>query len=86
MNLRHQNDGWESWLRAGLGEPPAPDFAAWRARDENARRLGCAGGGSFFPIVANPQDSHAPFELDRGGAARRVLSLSCFAPPELPAN
>jgi hypothetical protein len=28
--------GWEDRLRAGLGEPPRPDFEAWRARHADA--------------------------------------------------
>ncbi|MFI5456560.1 MAG: hypothetical protein ACHRXM_14020 [Isosphaerales bacterium] len=36
MNPSLHEEGWESRLRADLGEPPLPDFEAWRARHADA--------------------------------------------------
>jgi hypothetical protein len=36
MNPSLHDRGWEGRLRAGLGEPPRPDFEAWRARHPDA--------------------------------------------------
>ena len=36
MNPSFRDQGWEDRLRAGLGEPPRPEFEAWRARYADA--------------------------------------------------
>jgi hypothetical protein len=36
MNASPHEEGWEARLRAGLGEPPQPDWSAWRARQAAA--------------------------------------------------
>jgi hypothetical protein len=36
MNLSRHDRDWEDRLRAGLGDPPRPDFDAWRAQHGDA--------------------------------------------------
>src|SRR5262249_27520798 len=49
-NPSHHDESWEEQLRAGLGEPPQPDFEAWKAQHADA----LAALGDVAPLPANP--------------------------------
>lgn len=69
MNAARHDQNWETRLRAGLGSPPAPDFAAWS--EQNAEALAALGAAVLPAPTQGP-----PTRNDRTGIDRRTLLRS----------